>query len=348
MSIDICTSLIQQFDNSGNVLNGGSVTVYAANTTTPLTLYSDTGLSTTRLNPITLDSAGRHAICYIAAGTSYKIVVKNSGGSVLYTRDNIDPGVAVGSGALPIASGGTGATSAGAARTNLDVPANSVTTAIAGDVATLQTRLGSTGATALAKGTTAQRPGSPATDNIRYNTDLSQYEVYDGANWKRVLIAAGVLATDLPAGTMVQVVGATYASNADLTGTIPADDTIPQITEGVQVTTLNITPQSATNKVLLRFNGHLTSNGAQAFAVALYRAGTASAIQVHAVSVATSDVQYPVSLEFLDSPASASQQTYSIRIGSGGGGTCRFNGTTTTRQYGGAAAATLIATEVVA
>ncbi len=42
----------------------------------------------------------------------------------------------------------------------------------------------STGYFALSAGTTAQRPGSPATGMIRYNTTESEYEVYSSSNWK--------------------------------------------------------------------------------------------------------------------------------------------------------------------
>ena len=42
----------------------------------------------------------------------------------------------------------------------------------------------STGYFDLPAGTTAQRPGSPATGMIRYNTTESQYEVYNGSTWK--------------------------------------------------------------------------------------------------------------------------------------------------------------------
>jgi hypothetical protein len=41
----------------------------------------------------------------------------------------------------------------------------------------------STGYFDLPAGTTAQRPGSPNTGMIRYNTTTSSYEAYDGTNW---------------------------------------------------------------------------------------------------------------------------------------------------------------------
>ena len=44
----------------------------------------------------------------------------------------------------------------------------------------------STGRLKLPVGTTAQRPGSPATGDSRWNTTLSQQEVYNGTSWERV------------------------------------------------------------------------------------------------------------------------------------------------------------------
>ena len=45
----------------------------------------------------------------------------------------------------------------------------------------------STGSITLPVGTTAQRPGSPTTGMIRYNTDQSEYEVYDDGSWNPLL-----------------------------------------------------------------------------------------------------------------------------------------------------------------
>ena len=42
----------------------------------------------------------------------------------------------------------------------------------------------STGYFDLPAGTTAERPGTPTTGMMRYNTTVSQYEVYDGSDWK--------------------------------------------------------------------------------------------------------------------------------------------------------------------
>ena len=51
----------------------------------------------------------------------------------------------------------------------------------------------STGYLDLPAGTTAQRPGSPAAGQMRWNTTTSEFEFYDGDSWQAVTnTAAGV------------------------------------------------------------------------------------------------------------------------------------------------------------
>lgn len=86
--------ITQWFDASGDPLNAGTLTFYQAGTTTPLDAYSDVSLSTPVANPYTLTSAGRTEVpIYLSAANSYKIVLKDSGGSTIWTADNISGGV---------------------------------------------------------------------------------------------------------------------------------------------------------------------------------------------------------------------------------------------------------------
>jgi hypothetical protein len=48
----------------------------------------------------------------------------------------------------------------------------------------------STGYFDLPSGTTAQRPGSPTAGMVRFNTNYSIYEAYDGSAWKQVSLGA--------------------------------------------------------------------------------------------------------------------------------------------------------------
>jgi len=82
---------LQFFDADGNPLAGGTITTYAAGTTTPKATYTDsTGLIAAD-NPIELDSSG---IPDTANGSmwligSYKFVVKDSLGNIIRTTDNV-------------------------------------------------------------------------------------------------------------------------------------------------------------------------------------------------------------------------------------------------------------------
>jgi hypothetical protein len=58
-----------------------------------------------------------------------------------------------------------------------------------------------------------------------------------------------VTAAKVASGAVVQVVNAVTGSVSTGTTIIPADDTIPQITEGNEYMTLAVTPLSATNKL---------------------------------------------------------------------------------------------------
>lgn len=214
MAIAVPTSLIQQFDNSGNVLNGGSVTVYEDNSTTLISLFSDDGLSSSAANPITLDSAGRHAMRYFS-GQSYKLVIKNSAGTTLVTRDDIDPGIPIGSGVLAIANGGTGASTAGAAVTALGAATQSSVDDLAADVAALAGAASSVEKTHIATGTTAQRPASPTEGDIRRNTTTGEWEAYSNT-WEELAIQTEVT-TEIAA-----TIGLVYLS----TGTASTSATI--------------------------------------------------------------------------------------------------------------------------
>lgn len=192
MSVAVFTSFGQQSDSSGNPLSGGSVTVYQAGTTTPITLKAASDLSgSAAANPIVLDSAGRHAIMYFAL-QAYKVLLKNSAGATIATVDNIDPGIAIGTGALAIANGGTGATSAGAALTALGGATAASVADIAAQVAAVTGALGSTAKTHIATGTTGQRDASPAEGDIRRNTTVPQWEGYV-AGWQKFVTDSTIL-----------------------------------------------------------------------------------------------------------------------------------------------------------
>ena len=80
----------QFFDNDGAPLSGGLLYTYAAGTTTPSTTYTTSAGNVAHANPIVLDSSGRVSEeIWITTGSNYKFVLKTSGGSQIWSKDNI-------------------------------------------------------------------------------------------------------------------------------------------------------------------------------------------------------------------------------------------------------------------
>jgi hypothetical protein len=90
MTIRLELPKFQAFDADGNPLSGGLVWTYSAGTDTLKTTYSDYDAQTENANPVVLDSRGEADI-YIQG--TYKIVLQDSTGSVIWTLDNIQGGV---------------------------------------------------------------------------------------------------------------------------------------------------------------------------------------------------------------------------------------------------------------
>jgi hypothetical protein len=209
MATEIVTSFWPINDSSGDPVSGARIYVYDVGTTTLQSLYSDTGLSVAVSNPIICNSAGRTTtdggttvgMVYKASG-SYKIVVKTSADVTLYTLDNIDGRVPVGSGALAIANGGTAATTAATALSNLGGASAADLADLAADVASLAGAAASTEKTHIATGTTAQRPATPVEGDIRRNTTTGDWEGYDGSTWNEFAEQAQV-ATDIAAADVI-------------------------------------------------------------------------------------------------------------------------------------------------
>jgi hypothetical protein len=154
-------------------------------------------------------------------------------------------------------------------------------------------------------------------------------------------------AADLPTGTVLQCLQNTYVTSADLTTALPIDDTVPQSTEGAQILSQAITPADNTNKVLcfgqVMVGPDNTNSGE--IGVALFRGSTC----IWAGSQKTTVQQVNIiAYSFLDSPASASAQTYTVRVGNAAGNIMRCNGIFNSRRFGGASACTLTVMEIAA
>lgn len=125
-----------------------------------------------------------------------------------------------------------------------------------------------------------------------------------------VKLDPGVRGKLVAAGAVLQVVQNARTDVVGITAYIPPDDTIPQVSEGYEILSQAITPSSASNKILVTSKISFGSNSAINVAVALFRGTTCIAADI-VPSVNSGDSI----IEFLDSPATASSVTYSVRIG---------------------------------
>ena len=126
-----------------------------------------------------------------------------------------------------------------------------------------------------------------------------------------VTSASSIAASQLPVGSILQTVSA-KCGNGTSTSRIPIDNTTPTNTEGVQIWTTSITPTSASNKILV--SGACQASGdanSLYYQFALFRSSTC--IGAWQAENSWSNAGVMLTLCVLDSPATTSSTTYSIR-----------------------------------
>jgi hypothetical protein len=147
-----------------------------------------------------------------------------------------------------------------------------------------------------------------------------------------------------------QIVNSYTGGVSSTSTTLPADNTIPQNTEGAQFLTATITPQSATSTlVILASIGAFTTGGGIAATVtaALFRDATANAFAAATQVVNTSGTTAHMFLSYSIASAAAVATTIRLRMGQNTAGTMVFNGYAGPTQYfGGVTASGLTVIEV--
>jgi len=150
-----------------------------------------------------------------------------------------------------------------------------------------------------------------------------------------------------PSDNSISAVLDNYTTSAVLTTTIPADDTIPQSTEGTQILSVNYTPKVSTSKLRIDFQGQVSSAGASGDNVtcAVFNGG-ASAIAANMINITSTNFKEMIVVKTEYSPGSTSAQTITARCG-GATANIALNGNTGGgRLLGGSAAATLEVREI--
>lgn len=150
-----------------------------------------------------------------------------------------------------------------------------------------------------------------------------------------------------PKGLAVQQVSSVTTAVATGTITIPADDTIPQNTEGDQYMSLAITPRATTNTLviqsLIQFS-HSTASGNMV--AALFQDSTANALAVNWVVNATGSGPLTVLVTHTMAAGTTSATTFKIRAGNAStAGTTTFNGSGGSRFFGAISKSSMVITE---
>lgn len=147
------------------------------------------------------------------------------------------------------------------------------------------------------------------------------------------------------AGVVMQVVN--YQRGDMITGTtgIPADDTIPQITEGVQCLSLAITPKSLTNKLKIDVIVHMATASTSKSA-ALFQDATANALAAGRCITDGIHQSSHVTFTYFMTAGTISETTFTVRFGDIDANAATLNGTNGARKYGGVDISSITITEI--
>lgn len=197
--------------------------------------------------------------------------------------------------------------------------------------------VGGTGSLVLPVGTTAQRPVG-SVGMIRWNSSLGDQELFNGTEW----VQRGYAILQQVAGNFGQATGTT---------TIPYDNTTPLNTEGTQVWSQVITPQSVNSVIRIDLSSIIGySTGNATVTIALFRGTVCLEVKAFRVDATatlggSATGTAPFSMNLVDNPTSTAAQTYTLRIGSTTG-TWNF-ARADTQTYNGSAVGHFIMQEIL-
>lgn len=150
----------------------------------------------------------------------------------------------------------------------------------------------------------------------------------------------------MPAGNVVQVVNTQTGAVATGTTLIPADDTIPQNTEGNEYMTLAITPRSATSKLKIEVVFFGSASVDTTLTAALFQDATANALAAASLHNATPLSMRTIHFTHYMTAGTTSATTFKVRAGGHAANTTTFNGFSGGRAFGGVAASSITITEI--
>jgi len=150
------------------------------------------------------------------------------------------------------------------------------------------------------------------------------------------------------AGDTVQVVEATPYTTAGSTVTaIPLDSTIPQNTEGAELTTVTITPTNASNRLRIEALLPFVDGSAGVFlTAALFQDSIANALAISCTTLNAANYSENLSVDYEMAAGTTSATTFKLRAGPSAGGTMYFNRRAAGETMGGVSAVRLRVTEI--
>lgn len=277
-------------DSNNKPVNNGKIYVEDEGGGGSPGIYSDKALTTPLSQPVRTNSAGKpingsnaRVNIYVAGGQNYKVILKTSADVTIDESDVIIPYTASDGGVVPIASGGTNASSAAAALTSLGAASASDLSSLSTTVSALDSQVDGIG---------GDLGDMAAKDNVEL-TDL---------------------ATGLE-GLCIQRVRATSATKSTGSGaTVPQDSTTPQVTEGEQVFSQSFTPTRSDSIIRVRSRITVEYSATRQAIYMLFTSDSTDCIQASHAECAANTTQ---SIEFEHEFASpgTSAITISTRIG---------------------------------
>jgi hypothetical protein len=196
-------------------------------------------------------------------------------------------------------------------------------------------------ATAVAGTTVLTLPAATDTLVGKATTDTLTNKSIDATQLTGTLARAR-----LPAGAVLQVVNVQTGTVATGTGTIPFDNTIPQITEGNEYMTLAITPTSATSLLIISVVFYSSNTPQDEITFALFQDSTANALAAVSATPFTATARQVTCFTHKMTSGTTSSTTFRVRAGMNSAGTTTFNGQSGAQRFGGVAASSITIYEV--
>lgn len=153
--------------------------------------------------------------------------------------------------------------------------------------------------------------------------------------------------TDSTAYNLVlQVAHLQSYTSATGTTTTPADNTIPQISEGNLFMTQAFTPRSALNKLKITVHVNSAMSAAGTQTVALFADSGANALAAQGATTAAAGECQSISFIHYMTAGTTSTISFTVRIGGSTASTITFNGSASTQRYGGVCASSITIEEI--